>query len=264
MSRGFGSTYGTGATDAITTGYTKSGSDKRSYFIWYYRNGAGGGNFGNLFFKNNSEQLQWNNTFSSFNYRRCNSAGVQTGGNNMGTAGTTGAMLNVWNALLVTHDQSSGALTPSVAFYNGRKNTSNQNATGSLTPPNDTDPFIIGNTAAGNRNWDGFVAHATIWDDIILGEAEAWALTAGAHPMTIAPANLVAYLPLDGIHTPEMDFIVNNGAASITGAKYGTLQPLAAPIYIPFRTPLSIPFVGPAVAPPPTATGLRIPVHGTF
>lgn len=234
MSRGFGSTYGTGASDVVSTGVTSSGSDKRSYSMWYLRNGNGGGGFGHLFVKNFSEELFWNPTGSVFFYARCNASGTQTARHAMASLGTTGASTGVWNHILLTHDQSSGALTPPTAYFNTTIQSSLVTNTSGTTASN-SNAYLFGNDHVNTRVWDGLIAHVAIWDNVILDRAAAIALSAGTHPMSVAPANCVCYLPLDGIHNPETDFVMANGPASVTGALFGSLQPAAAPLYIARR-----------------------------
>ncbi len=232
MSRGFGATYGTGASYAIVTGVTSSGSDRRSYSMWFLRNGAGGGNFGHFFVKNFSEEFFWGNSSSTFIYARCNAGGTQTSRYRLGSGGTSAGTANVWNHVLLTHDQSSGALTFPVAYWNGVVNNTVALVANGVTASN-SNPYLLGNDHVNTRVWDGLLAHFAIWDDIILGEAEARALTSGVHPMSIAGANCVCYLPLDGIHSPETDFVFANTPAVITGAKFGVLMPDRVSMYIP-------------------------------
>jgi len=234
MSRGFGAS-GSGASDAVRTNITSSGSDWRSYSIWVYRTGNGGGGFGNIFFKNFSELFWW--TGSVYNYSKCNAAGVQTARHNCGL-GTTSGLANVWLNLVLTHDQASGALTPPVVYYNGVFNNTQIGTSASVTAPNTTDPYYVGNDQFNTRVWDGLLAHFAIWDDTILGFREVQALASGASPMDIAPAKLVSYLPLDGIHNPEFDHIIANRPSSVTGTRLGTDQPPLAPMYIGRRSPL--------------------------
>jgi len=237
MSRGFGTTYGTGAADYIQTGLLNSGSDKRSYFVWFYRTGSGGGGLGHIFSKNTiggaspSELFYYSNPDSCFKYDRCNAAGVTTSrtlSNLSGTAGLSG----VWIALLLTHDQSSGALTAPVVYYNGTPNRTSQNIAGFAATSNNTDPYVLGNGRTTVQVWDGFLAHFTVWDNILFGRREAQALTAGVHPMLVAPANCVCYLPLDGIHSQELDFSFRNPPGIVSGTKFGVSQPPSAPMYI--------------------------------
>jgi len=234
MSRGFG-INGVGATDSVLTGLTSSGSDRRSYSIWFYRTGNGGSSLGNLFFKNNSEICCWANFLGRFFYGRCNAAGVKTANWELippaAGPGSTAGIANVWNHFLLTHDQSSGAATAAANYWNGYSGINSSTALTLVAPG--ASPYNVGNTTPFNdRVWDGFLAHFAIWDNVILGQTEAQMLTAGVHPMMIAPANCVCYLPLDGIHNPEVDFYPGNARGSITGTRFGTSQPPQAPMYI--------------------------------
>ncbi len=235
MSRGFGSTFGAGSTDVITAGYKSSGSDKRSYSVWYYRHGAGGSSRGAIFDKgsgaNSSEQLDYN--AGTFNFNRKNASNVTTCSTNITL--TAAGVADTWIHTLLVHDQSSGTNTVQNMWFNGASFTSSQTIGAFVNVASDnTTAYLIGNNGAGTRNWDGLLAHFAIWDDIILDRSAAISLTNGAHPLSIASQNLVCYMPLDGIHDPEIDFIFANGggSSSITGAKFGTTQPAAAPMYI--------------------------------
>jgi hypothetical protein len=237
MSRGFFSTFGAGTADKITTGINAV-QDKRSYSIWINRNGLGGGSAGHVFTKPNtgtgqSENLYYTNTFSAYVYNRTNAAGVLTSSYRMILSGVSG-LASVWLHLLLTHDQSSGTATTPVAFYNGTIFNSSSFANQNNSAPNNS-PFILGQSTAANFGWDGLLAHFAVWDGIILNQGAARALHSGVHPMTIAPEYLVGYLPLDGIHSPEVDFCPGNDAATLTGTRFGVLQPAAAPMYISSR-----------------------------
>jgi len=135
-------------------------------------------------------------------------------------------------SILLTHDQSSGALTSPVVWYNAVPNSTSQNIAGFVATSNNTDPYVLGNGRTTVQVWDGFLAHFTVWDDILFGRREAQALTAGVHPMLVAPPNCVCYLPLDGIHSPELDFTFRNPPGIVSGTKFGVSQPPSAPMYI--------------------------------
>lgn len=239
MSRGFFSTFGAGTTDKVTTGINAV-LDKRSYSIWLYRNGNGGSSAGHVFAKqatgNQSENCWWN--FSggtpTYAYIRRNSANVPTANHFMQCAGGPQQLAGVWINLVITHDQSSGTLTDPIGYYNGLIQTSTAVATNNnVAATNGT--FVLGQAFPANFGWDGLLAHFAAWDGAILTQAEAVALANGAHPMSIAPANIVGYLPLDGIHSPEMDYVRGNAAATLTGTRFGVLQPPSAPMYISSR-----------------------------
>lgn len=248
MARGFGATLGAGTTDVVRTGLLSSGSDRRSYSVWFNRNGLGGGNFGNIFFKAPfSETFYFNNTGSFWHYDRCNAAGTQTARHNLGAVGTSGALTGVWNHCLLTHDQSAGLVSP-IAYWNGIIQSSQATTSASVTTATNVDPYYIGNDSVASRVFDGQLAHFAVWDGVILGRAEALALFCGAHPATIAPGNLVCYLPLDGMHSPELDYVLANGPGLVTGTRAGTTQPFSAPVHIPLSDAPLYPgaFVDPA------------------
>lgn len=230
MSRAFGAS-GVGASDAIITGVTSSGSDKRSYSIWYYRTGNGGSNNGLLFYKSTSEFAYWENFGGRFAYERCNSSGVRTARWELIPPIGTASTASVWNHFLLTHDQSSGTLTAASPYWNGAIGSVSSIGSGTTAP--NANPYYVGNWSGAANVWDGLLAHFAIWDDVILGPGDAQALMAGVHPMSISPANCVCYLPLDGIHSPEPDFTFRNAPGIVTGTKLGALQPGGLSMYIP-------------------------------
>ena len=243
MSRGFGAVYGVNTSDYVRTGLLTSGSDRRSYFIWAYRHGVGGNNSGLIFSKNTpegataSELFYWDNTFGCLKYDRSNASNVQTSRTRLILSGVSG-LADIWFSLLLTHDQSSGALTSPFLYYNGVVNNSQQVTTGFTATSNNTDPYLIGNgkqPTSFPQAWDGFLAHFTVWDNVILGQYEALALHSGVHPMSIAPVNCVSYFPLDGIHNPEVNFYPGSPHATVSGSRFGVLQPPRVPMYIASR-----------------------------
>ena len=237
MSRGFFSTYGAGTTDKVTTGINAV-QDKRSYSMWINRNGLGGGSAGHVFTKPNtgtgqSENFYYANTFSAYVYNRTNSSGVLTASHRLILTGVSG-LANVWLHLLLTHDQISGTATVPTLYYNAVIFNSQSFANQNNTAPNNS-PFILGQSAAAGFGWDGLIAHFAVWDGIVLDQRAARMLYGGVHPMSIAPEYLVGYLPLDGIHSPEVDFYPGNPHGTLTGTRFGTLQPAQIPMYIASR-----------------------------
>jgi len=233
MSRGFFSTLGAGTTDQVTTGINAT-KDKRSYSFWVNRNGLGGGSAGHVFTKptagGQSENLYYTNAFSAYVYNRANASGVLTASHRMSLTSVSN-LANVWLHLLLTHDQSSGAVTVPVMYFNGVLFNSQSFANQTDGIPN-ASPFILGQSAGAGFGWDGLIAHFAVWDGIVLDQTAARALHAGVHPATIAPEYLVGYLPLDGIHNPEVDFYPGNKPGTLVGTRFGTTQPAPTPMYI--------------------------------
>lgn len=230
MPRGFGSTFGVGSTDSIITKYTKAiGSGQRTYSVWVYRNNAGGSSAGRIFDKNTigngtDEELHTGNTNATYNYRR----GFST---TPGQWTVPNTQTGVWTHLMIAYDSGSTANNP-VMYVNGVLMTVTRTAVPSGTPTNTTDPFALGNRVADNvANWDGMIAHWSIWDGVLLGQREATALAAGVNPVLIQSNYLAAYLPLDGLSNPEQD-LINFTSSTITGTKRGTTEPPASLPYM--------------------------------
>jgi hypothetical protein len=258
MARGFGSALGVGATDAISTRYTERGSALRSYSIWYNRNGSGGGGFGSLLRKaisgaSGSEWIYYGTSsapVTSIIYYRANTAASVTASSSL-VPDATSSLLNVWNHLLITHDQSSGSLTAPVSFLNGQRALSYSITPQSLSASNNTDPFFIGNRADLSRNWDGWLAHMAIWDGVLLSSDDAVSLANGVSPLRVQSGNLVCYLPLDGVNVPEPDFL-NFSSASIIGTRLANNGLMPVDTFGKSLSRQTLNAVG-AVIPPPTS-----------
>lgn len=107
-----------------------------------------------------------------------------------------------WALATTTSDFSDGtwqhlcgvftnATDRAVFLDGGSKGTNSDNQT-----PVGINDFTIGNTYTGGTSWFyGKLAHVAIWD-IALSDAEVAQLAAGANPVAIQSAHLIAYYPL--------------------------------------------------------------------
>jgi hypothetical protein len=77
------------------------------------------------------------------------------------------------------------------AFRNG----GNKGTNATTIAPTGIDLLRIGESASGVQDYDGKIAHVAIWN-IALSDGEVASLGAGANPLAIQAANLVAYWPL--------------------------------------------------------------------
>lgn len=221
MSRGFGSTFGAGTTDLLTTRLTTIPS-KSSWSCWIYMNGNGGGTFGKAFIgsattgiflgANNSVpsagSLQFGATFSTTSLSLNFSAGLRFG---------------VWEHIGIVYDGSgAGSSFRPTCYVNGVSAalTVGADSVGTFTSGN---ALYIGNRSDGLRNWDGMIAHLAMWN-VLLSQAEVVALAAGTNPLLVRPESSQLYMPLDGINNPELDF-VNGNSSAITGGRLGTSDP---------------------------------------
>lgn len=217
MSRGFGSTFGAGTSDAIQIRYATPPAAARSYSMWFYSNGTGGGGLGRAF-ANGSEYYQ----NASGQYMRTFSVG--NGQWQLTSLPPTGG----WHHVAITYDCSSTANNPLI-YIDGVSMPVTRQLTPSGTAVQTTSSYDIGNNtiAAGTRNCDGMLAHFAIWNGILLGPSQVLALANGLSPMLMRPDSLVSYTPLDGVNNPEPDLILGN-TVTITGTRHGTSDPPAS------------------------------------
>lgn len=194
MARGFGSTDGVGTTDKITTALT-SHATQRSYFLWTYRHGDGGGSgFGRMFDKltaGSTVELLFNDGFNTpFNryfYQR-----NWSGGNSQWA--WTRPSADAWHSIGVAYDASSASNDPTV-YQDGSIATVSNISRGSGSPLTNTDPYVLGNRGSDNaRNWDGREGEYAVWDRILT--ADEWvSLSKGFSPLFF-PNGLVEYVPM--------------------------------------------------------------------
>lgn len=165
--RGFGSTFGSGTTDNIVSSHSTNKA-VRSYFMWGWRNGDGGGGFGRMFDKQSggtSTPLLHNVSGESRLYF---SHGFSGG---IGQWGITYPTISTWYSIGVSYDNSSTSNDPSL-YLNGVPISVDLEVTPSGTANTSTDPFSIGNrTSDGIRSWDGMLGNLYVWDDILLPAA---------------------------------------------------------------------------------------------
>lgn len=213
MSRGFNVTVGVGTTDLVTTKYSKTQQANISGCLWVYKNSGGSamvamhqlssGNsgWGLQSIGNTSERLITSTSGASHNL------------------GFTGKGLNVWQHWGFSYDG-----TTAIAYVNGVNVASAVQAmtTNTLT-------VLIGALGSNSQTWNGFLAEATYWNGALLGATEFAEIYNGASPLSIMPAAMALYLPLDGVNNPEPDYI-NGCTSAMVGTALGTSNPGASSI----------------------------------
>lgn len=178
----------------------------------------------------NSQTLMelYNPTFT-VSYLRLVAAGAVAGGPIRfacsGSGGTpaqvnadtsTGYSVNTWtHALAVWISNSSRK-----AYINGGSVGSNA-STRTLNAPNNT---ILGQLPDGTASLAGMLAEAAIWN-IDLSADDAKALGDGASPLIVRPDKLVAYWPILGRYSPEIDLLNAAHNLTVTGATAGNDHP---------------------------------------
>lgn len=225
MSRGFGSTFGTGSPNYLL-GKGINVAAQFSCLIWYYSHGAGGTGFGFPWAIGNSNAnlqcgLVNNSSATSILFARAWSV----------TSGSWGFTIaaDTWTPILVTYDGSSTANDP-IIYINGLPATVSRNSapSGTITPANFN--FVVsGMSSLQSHNIDGMAAHVAFWNGIILDSSEAMTLSNGVNPTNIRPDSLSLYWPMDGINRPEID-IVNGVVNTIVGTSLGRSEPPVMPI----------------------------------
>lgn len=195
MSRGF-SSLGTGSTDKITTALT-TGVDQRSWFIWSYRVGHGGGNFGRMWQQSNAiEQtfLDDDEATATNTYRFAAGWSGTSGGWSF-----TAPSANVWHSIGVKYDWGSDANNPTI-YLDSTILTVGSGLT-EIFPPvgsgvnGNGETMLIGNRADNIRVWDGMLAEFAVWN-ALLTDAEFMSLAKGFSPAFIRPASRVEYIPM--------------------------------------------------------------------
>lgn len=187
---------GTGSTDRIETKFTAHGT-LRSYCIWTYRTGEGGGNLGRMFDKRQggAESELLYNSLASTAYFFQRDATVN------GAWSVARPSANAWHHVAVTYDSSSLANNPKI-YIDGVSLSFASSTSPTVALINNTDAYVLGNRGAGataNRNWAGALAHFCIHDCILSPGEIKDAMRYG-----FTPRGLRAYYPLTGLQ-PELD-----------------------------------------------------------
>lgn len=71
------------------------------------------------------------------------------------------------------------------------------------------------------------LAEWAIWNTVLLTGAAAKGLATGASPFDVHPDNLLAYLPLYGVDSPEPDYSGGKHSGTLTGTTWAAHPPVA-------------------------------------
>lgn len=218
MSRGFGSTFGAGTTDAIQTSNSWNWPTVFSFSCWVFINGYGGTNAGRIFEASApATRLFLNQPTTSINFQV--SFSTTSGNFRIPVPG-----FNTWHQLAMTYDGSSVANTPSFYIDDVSQTVTTVTApVGSITTTSGTH-FIGASPTSGKNTFDGMLAHPAFWGGFLLAGGEVLTLSAGLAPIFMVPERLLDYLPLDGVNKPEFDF-VGKQTLTITGTRLGASDP---------------------------------------
>lgn len=173
QTRGYGSTYGAGTTDMVTTAFTGNGT-RRTYAIWGYRSGVSAAGISRVFDKfdtgsgNIVDSLYYNNTGPVYEYRR-----YWTGGVTQWTVSTIPS-IDTWALFVVTYVSTAG-VKPNIYINNAELSvTTSVDSSGTVVDT--AAPYCIGNRISDSaRVWEGMLGPLLIWDRI-LSPGEIWSL----------------------------------------------------------------------------------------
>ncbi len=125
---------------------------------------------------------------------------IQAGGSAAVATATLDPSINVWHHALAVE-----ASTTSRAVYldGGNKGTN-----ASTRDVQGADRTAVGREADSvpSREFSGLLAHIAWWN-VALTDSEVASLGAGVSPLNIRRDNLVSYVPLNGVHSPETDVV---------------------------------------------------------
>jgi hypothetical protein len=128
----------------------------------------------------------------------CNASSIGTSGGNHGSATATGTSNGVWAHHAGVFTSTSNRL----AYLNGVAGTAD---TATVTPSGLT-KTTVGTLWSTLLYAEGDIAEAAVWN-VDLAAPEIAALAAGLSPLLIRPSALVAYWPIIGNTSPEIDLI---------------------------------------------------------
>ena len=149
---GYGSSLSDIAANQVMTisGLTAM-STKRTWALWTYRIGNGGGGFGRMFTKTNTnvdmEDLYYDSPAGTYRFLRAFSGGT-------GAWTVPAPSAGVWHHVAVAYDSSLPSNVPSL-WIDGVVQTVTTGQAPSGTASSNTDPYRYGNRGDLARQWDG-------------------------------------------------------------------------------------------------------------
>ena len=148
----------------------------------------------------------------------------------------------VWQFVAVTYDGSDVANAPYL-WVNETKYTSSATPIGTLNDDSNRNLYIA--SRDGNARYiTGSIAEVAMWNTI-LADAELVSLARGRNPFRMQNTNLRLYMPLWGVHDPEINLISNG----LTGSLDNNPPQAIGPPVEPFngRWLGTIPLIGEAI-----------------
>jgi len=178
------------STDKVTTLLTAH-SAERSYYIKFYKTGAGGGSEGRPFFKGTSSA-------ASVDFLTVDGSTLKYSRSFSTTAGQWTIVTpseDVWHDILIVYDDSNVANNP-VIYIDGSSVTVTEISTPVGTADTDAEAYVVGNRGVdGLRNWAGQLAEWATWDGLLTSD-DATMLTSGMSPIMVRPDLLSSHAPM--------------------------------------------------------------------
>jgi hypothetical protein len=207
--------FGVANDERIVTSMQRHYNEGRTYQMWFYRTGPGGGGFGRMFDKGQLELLQYDASVNSIAYNRGWS--VETGRWRF-----TAPPANEWHSVIVTYNGLSAG-NHALMYLDGVQQTTNSPTLPSGTIVDNTTVYMIGNRSSLDRVWAGRLAEFAIWDRI-LSPAEIAALGNCTQTALDVPSGRVSYIPILGLESPEPDIDMGT-SATVFGTTYADHPP---------------------------------------
>ncbi len=213
-----------GGAAKVTSGLS-SHAMVRSYMLWTYRTGPGGGNFGRLFDKRTSgaevELLYNDDVANVYHYSRVWSNGE-------GHWTIPQPSLNAWHHIVVVYDASSAANTPQM-YVDGVAQVVTQKSAPSGTPLTNADSYVIGNRGATDRGWSGVLDDLRIYDSALTVEqiqtamttalsATTATLSASSETQTTTPKTTTQPHSLSNLDAPPVGTMSTSSASTTKSA----------------------------------------------
>jgi len=209
--RGFGATLGVADTDKITSALTTYGT-QRTYAWWSNENGSD-----RIWEKNTTASTEALNLgVGDLRYQRTWTSGSVAWSTSLPS-------VNTWHHIAVTYDSGSTSNAPLIYVDGISQTVTLQTAGASGSLVNNSDPYTLGNRAAGDRPLIGLLSEFAIWNRIlsaaeILDLATAAGGYNGKSPLYY-PTSLVEYIPLND--SPVTSKVLANPTVTGTAVQTG-------------------------------------------
>jgi len=196
-------------------------SSKTTIFEWVNTETDGEGNFGQIIDKtdgSDASRLRWihgargdDGTNYEFDFLK-GFTGTQGAWRTTNKDGT----LNQWDCSGMEYDGSDVA-NDAVFFINGTSVSVTKLVTPVGSPGDDSLRILtIGNNTNAARTFDGSISHVALWS-AGLGATKQSALSRGVNPFIMDHDNLLMFVPLGGVNSPESDYKQNATDFTVTG-----------------------------------------------